>query len=120
MSVPEPELHPVGAAHEEAELDVSIVLPVHNEAGHLEAEIDRIIEAMTESAYSWELIIVDDGSSDDSAEIARGRHTRPKNGWSSSIPKGLLSFHCFIPPFSLLNPSSSGMSGKPSTIWIWS
>jgi len=77
VSVPEPELHPVGAAHEEAEFDVSIVLPVHNEAGHLEAEIDRIIEAITESAYSWELIIVDDGSSDDSAEIARGRkHVR--------------------------------------------
>ena len=31
-----------------AEVDVSIVLPVHNEAGHLEAEIDRICETMTD------------------------------------------------------------------------
>ena len=53
-----------------AELDVSIVLPVHNEAGHLQAEIDRIAEAMDASAHSWELIIVDDGSSDSSTEIA--------------------------------------------------
>ncbi|MEM9467312.1 MAG: glycosyltransferase family 2 protein [Actinomycetota bacterium] len=55
-----------------ADLDVSIVLPVHNEAGHLQAEIDRIAEAMDASAYSWELIVVDDGSSDGSTEIATG------------------------------------------------
>ena len=46
------------------ELDVSIVLPVHNEAGHLQAELDRISESMDASDLSWELIIVDDGSSD--------------------------------------------------------
>ena len=57
----------------EADLDVSIVLPVHNEAGHLEAEIDRICEAMKNSAYSWELLVVDDGSSDGSADVALGR-----------------------------------------------
>jgi glycosyltransferase involved in cell wall biosynthesis len=61
----------------EPELDVSIVLPVHDEAGHLGAEIDRICEAMNGSAYSWELLVVDDGSTDGSAEIGRGRdHVR--------------------------------------------
>ena len=54
-----------------AELDVSIVLPVHNEAGHLQAEIDRIVEAMNASEYSWELILVDDGSSDGSCDLAQ-------------------------------------------------
>jgi glycosyltransferase involved in cell wall biosynthesis len=53
-----------------ADLDVSIVLPVHNEAGHLQAEIDRIAESMDASSYSWELILVDDGSSDGSTQIA--------------------------------------------------
>ena len=33
----------------ELPVDVSIVLPVHNEAGHLQAEIDRIAEAMDAS-----------------------------------------------------------------------
>jgi len=56
-----------------AELDISIVLPVHNEAGHLEAELTRIHESMNSSSYSWELIIVDDGSSDGSGDIAVGR-----------------------------------------------
>ena len=53
-----------------ADLDVSIVLPIHNEAGHLQTEIDRIANAMEASSYSWELILVDDGSSDGSTEIA--------------------------------------------------
>ena len=57
-------------APESRTLDVSIVLPVHNEAGHLQAEIDRIVASMDATDLHWELIIVDDGSSDGSAEIA--------------------------------------------------
>lgn len=76
-SAAESELRPVADVEDEPELDVSIVLPVHNEAGHLGAEIDRISEAMNASEYSWELLVVDDGSSDGSAEIASGRdHVR--------------------------------------------
>lgn len=57
----------------EPSLDVSIVLPVHNEAGHLADELDRISSSMSASPYSWELLVVDDGSSDGSIEIAKGR-----------------------------------------------
>lgn len=61
----------------ETTLDVSIVLPVHNEAGHLADELDRISASMEASPYSWEMVLVDDGSTDGSAEIARGRpHVR--------------------------------------------
>ena len=45
-----------------APVDVSIVLPVYNEAGHLRAEIDRIRLAMDASHHSYELVVVDDGS----------------------------------------------------------
>jgi polyisoprenyl-phosphate glycosyltransferase len=53
-----------------AALDVSIILPVYNEAEHLEAEVTRVRAAMDASEYSYEIIVVDDGSSDNSAEVA--------------------------------------------------
>ena len=48
--------------------DVSVVLPVYNERGHLRQEIDRIRAALTASPYTFELIVVDDGS-DDGSEV---------------------------------------------------
>lgn len=54
------------------ECDVSVVLPIYNEKGHLRAEIDRIREALEASRYSYELIVVDDGSNDGSeTELSR-------------------------------------------------
>jgi polyisoprenyl-phosphate glycosyltransferase len=58
------------AAAAEPTLDVSIILPVYNEAEHLEQEVARVRAAMDASSYSYEIIVVDDGSSDNSAEIA--------------------------------------------------
>ncbi len=52
-------------------VDVSIVLPVFNEKGHLDDEIERIRKTMDESRYSYEIIVVDDGSTDGSAERLR-------------------------------------------------
>ena len=48
--------------------DVSVVLPVYNERGHLGEEIDRIRAALSASPYTFELIVVDDGS-DDGSEV---------------------------------------------------
>ena len=48
------------------ELDVSVVLPVFNERGHLRAEIERIQAALSDSPYTYEVIVVDDGSNDGS------------------------------------------------------
>src|SRR5438094_4287622 len=49
-------------------LDVSVVLPVFNEKGHLSEEIRRIRAALESSQYSFEIIVVDDGSTDGSGE----------------------------------------------------
>ncbi|MEY2966495.1 MAG: hypothetical protein RLY50_545 [Actinomycetota bacterium] len=46
--------------------DVSVVLPIYNEKGHLRAEIDRIRASLEASKYSFEIIVVDDGSNDGS------------------------------------------------------
>jgi polyisoprenyl-phosphate glycosyltransferase len=52
--------------------DVSVVLPVYNEAGHLQQEIDRIRLALDASHLSYELVVVDDGSTDGSTEALEG------------------------------------------------
>ncbi len=55
----------------DSSLDVSIVLPVYNEHGHLREEIERIQTVMNASEFSYEIIVVDDGSTDGSAEELR-------------------------------------------------
>jgi glycosyltransferase involved in cell wall biosynthesis len=61
----------------EPQLDVSVVLPVYNEKGHLRDEIARISAALEATSWSWEIIVVDDGSDDGSSEqideAVRGR-----------------------------------------------
>jgi polyisoprenyl-phosphate glycosyltransferase len=52
----------------ESELDVSVVLPVYNELGHVVEEIGRIQAALEASPYSFEIIVVDDGSTDGSVD----------------------------------------------------
>jgi glycosyltransferase involved in cell wall biosynthesis len=50
---------------------LSVVMPVYNEAAHLPATIDALAEAVSRSELSAELVLIDDGSSDDSADVAR-------------------------------------------------
>lgn len=54
---------------EGSELDVSVILPVHNEAGHVLEEIRRTRAALEGSPYTFEIIAVDDGSTDGSGEL---------------------------------------------------
>lgn len=44
---------------------VTIVLPCYNEEGHVIAEIERITAAMDASGYTYELVCVNDASTDD-------------------------------------------------------
>jgi glycosyltransferase involved in cell wall biosynthesis len=52
-------------------LDVTVVLPVHNERGHVRTEIDRIRSALEDSPYSFEIVVIDDASTDGSGEELR-------------------------------------------------
>ena len=47
----------------------SIVAPVYNEAGNLRRFYEEVLAALDSTGESWELILVDDGSSDGSREI---------------------------------------------------
>lgn len=51
--------------------DVSVVLPVYNEIDHLDEELERIRDAFEASSYTYEIIVVDDASTDGSLERLR-------------------------------------------------
>ena len=55
------------------DLDLSIILPTYNEEEALGADLDDIHKAMEATSYRYEIIVVDDGSRDRSADIARER-----------------------------------------------
>lgn len=59
------------AVDADAVLDVTVVLPVYNEKGHLVEEIDRIRAALEASGKTFEILVVDDGSNDGSGEQLR-------------------------------------------------
>ncbi|HGG59856.1 MAG TPA: glycosyltransferase [Gammaproteobacteria bacterium] len=44
---------------------VSLVIPLYNEAENIEALLKRVHEGLASLPYPWEVILVDDGSSDD-------------------------------------------------------
>jgi glycosyltransferase involved in cell wall biosynthesis len=50
-------------------LDVTIVLPCYNEQEHVMAEIDRITKAMDASPFSYELLVIDDKSTDGTLKV---------------------------------------------------
>ncbi len=51
---------------------VSIIVPAYNEEEALPGDLEVIIKTMEASRWDWELIVVDDGSKDRTAEIAAG------------------------------------------------
>lgn len=60
-------------------VQVSIVCPFYNEATILEDAVDRLVAQLATLPSAWELIIVNDGSTDDSgafAERLEARHPR--------------------------------------------
>ena len=54
----------LAAARDETPPYVTIILPCYNEEGHVIAEVERISAAMDLSGYSYELLAVDDASTD--------------------------------------------------------
>jgi polyisoprenyl-phosphate glycosyltransferase len=48
---------------------VTVVLPCYNEAAHVTQELDRITAALDESEFGYELLAIDDASSDDTLAV---------------------------------------------------
>jgi glycosyltransferase involved in cell wall biosynthesis len=61
----------------EEAIELSVVIPVHNEEDNIEPMVDRVCAALKDFAGRWELILIDDGSTDDTLRNAREELDRP-------------------------------------------
>ena len=77
---------------------ISIVLPVYNQADHISEVLESYIEALKTIEYPHEMIVIVNGSHDNSLAICRSlEKTYPsirvleitKKGWGLSVKKGL-------------------------------
>ncbi|HEV7712849.1 MAG TPA: glycosyltransferase family 2 protein, partial [Asanoa sp.] len=60
-------------------LDVTVVLPCYNEQDHVLLEIERISAAMDRSGYGYELLAIDDCSTDNTLSVLREAELRFAN-----------------------------------------
>jgi len=56
-------------------VDVTVVLPCYNEQDHVLLEIARISEALDASEFSYELLVIDDASTDNTLEVLQKAQT---------------------------------------------
>ncbi len=72
--------------------DVSIVIPVYNEAGCLEKNVATVVKYLEAQPFSWELLLINDGSTDDTAgiglKIAENHRDVYLAGYSINLGKG--------------------------------
>lgn len=75
---------------------VSIIIPAFNEAGHVAAEIRSVRDVMGDTGWKYEIIVVDDGSTDGTGEQAARadagasvlRHRRNR-GYGAALKSGI-------------------------------
>lgn len=54
-----------------ADCQLSVVIPAYNEAARIGATVERVLNYLDAHWPNWELIVVDDGSNDGTAELVR-------------------------------------------------
>jgi glycosyltransferase involved in cell wall biosynthesis len=78
---------------------LSIVVPVRNAEAALTGQVERLLEVLPELTPRFEILVIDDGSTDHTADVARElacrypqlrlvRHTQPR-GAAATIHTGL-------------------------------
>jgi glycosyltransferase involved in cell wall biosynthesis len=67
---------PLFAAEAESKIELSVLVPVHNEEDNIAPLVERICGALKDFGRPWELIIVDDGSTDATIVNARKEFAR--------------------------------------------
>jgi glycosyltransferase involved in cell wall biosynthesis len=73
---------------------VSIIVPAFNEADSIGQVLDTIIQCMSKNSTDYELIVVDDGSADDTAELVQAKGVRlirhrVNQGYGAALKTGI-------------------------------
>lgn len=94
---------------------LSVIIPAYNEAPRLGRTLDAVLEYLNGQSYESELIVVDDGSTDETVAVAEGRFrgadargrvaasvipVRPNRGKGHAVRTGLLAARGAIALFS--------------------
>jgi polyisoprenyl-phosphate glycosyltransferase len=69
-----------GAGPEESNgAELSVITPVHNESKNIEVLLARLVPVLERCAASFEIVFIDDGSTDDTLKLLRvAHHTDPR------------------------------------------
>ncbi len=59
-----------------ANMDISVVIPLYNEAESLPSLYQWLVRVMNENGYTYEILFVDDGSTDSSWEVIENLHSQ--------------------------------------------
>jgi glycosyltransferase involved in cell wall biosynthesis len=66
------DLEVIETVEDTSSLDISVLLPAYNEANNLPEVIPEIEETLKASGKSYEIVVIDDGSTDDTRAVMRG------------------------------------------------
>jgi len=76
---------------------LSIIIPAYNESDRIKASLQKAVDYLGNKDYEYEIIVADDGSTDDTVEIANTFHEKvravalPKNtGKGAAVRMGML------------------------------
>jgi len=77
----------------------SIIIPAHNEAKRLPGTLEQILQFLDQQSFTYEVIVVENGSSDSTHEVARVFAARHKNlivlqsekGKGAAVQRGMLA-----------------------------
>ncbi len=64
------------AVKNSANMDISVVIPLYNEAESLPSLYQWLVRVMNENGYTYEVLFVDDGSTDTSWEVIENLHSQ--------------------------------------------
>lgn len=79
-------------------MELSFIIPAYNESARIAKSLEQALDYFSYQNYTWEILVVDDGSRDDTAAIVRryeGEHLRlleqPRNmGKGAAVRRGML------------------------------